>query len=64
MAGNGTSADEHIPCTYGADLSASSQAVNAKQAFNEVPAEVLNKLSTEISNIVRTPEEISALRQE
>ena len=43
---------------YGADLSASSQAVNAKQAFNEMPAEVLNKLSTEISNIVGTPEEI------
>ena len=49
---------------YGADLSASSQAVNTKQAFNEMPAEVLNKRSTEISNIVRTPEEKSALRQE
>ena len=49
---------------YGADLSASSQAVNAKQAFNEMPAEVLNKLSMEISNIVGTPEEISALQQE
>ena len=38
--------------------------MNAKQAFNEMPAEVLNKLSTEISNIVGTPEEISALQQE